>query len=120
MYELSITSNFASAHFLRGYKGPCEGMHGHTWKVEVVIESQKVNEIGLVIDFRELKVKLKNLLEKLDHTCLNDLPAFKNINPSTENLAEYIFKEFRRDCQAYNMKKVRVWESDTCSVTYSE
>jgi 6-pyruvoyltetrahydropterin/6-carboxytetrahydropterin synthase len=120
MYELSITSDFSSAHFLRGYDGSCQNLHGHTWKLEVTIRSDKLDDIGLVFDFREMKKRLKEFLTPLDHTCLNDLPAFKQINPSSENLAKYIYHEFAKQCHPFKLKQVRVWESDTASVTYYE
>lgn len=120
MFELSIIGDIAAAHFLRGYDGPCEDLHGHTWKVQVTVVSEKVNAIGLVVDFRELKDLLKESLSALDHGSLNDLPAFKKDNPSTENLARYIYQEFSKRCQPLKLTKVRVWESDTSSVTYYE
>lgn len=120
MFELSITSDFSSAHFLRGYDGSCHHLHGHTWKLEVTICSEKLNDIGLVFDFREIKKKLKEFLACLDHTCLNDLPAFSKANPSTENIAKYIYHEFAVHCRPFKIQKVRVWESDSSSVTYYE
>ncbi len=120
MFELSITGDFASAHFLRNYEGPCKNLHGHTWKVEVTIQSEKLNEIGLVVDFRDLKQRLKEILMPIDHVCLNDLPYFQAVNPSTENLAQYIYREFAKVTTPFVLKRVRVWESETSSVTYWE
>ena len=120
MYDLSIIDDFSSAHFLRGYRGECQNLHGHTWKVEVTILSDKLNDIGLVFDFREIRKKLREFLSKMDHLCLNDLPAFSQANPSTENLAKYIYQEFAKECQLFKIKQVRVWESDSASVTYYE
>lgn len=119
-YELNICGHFASAHSLRGYHGPCEEIHGHTWKVEVTIRGQEINDIGLVIDFGEIKGRLKKFLSQLDHVHLNDHPAFKVHNPSTENLARFIFQEFSEQCLPFKLMKVRVWESDNASVTYYE
>ncbi len=120
MFELSIKGDFAAAHFLRGYDGMCKNLHGHTWKVEVVIVADRLNDIGLVLDFREWKGKLKAFLNTFDHVCLNDLPFFRKNNPSTENLAKYIYQEFAGQCEPFPLKKVRVWESKSSSVTYSE
>lgn len=120
MYELTIISDFASAHFLRGYKGPCENLHGHTYKLELTIEAEELNELGLVVDFREIKIKLKQFLKHLDHVSLNDVPFFKECNPSAENIAGYIYKEFSKKCLPSKVKRVRVWESDSSSVTYYE
>lgn len=120
MFELSITGDIASAHFLRDYEGPCKNLHGHTWKIEATIQSDKLNNIGLVVDFREMKQRLKDVLMPLDHVCLNDLPYFQKVNPSTENLAVYIYREFKKAAAPYRLKEVRVWESETSSVTYFE
>ena len=120
MYELSIGGHFSSAHFLRGYPGSCKQLHGHTWKVEVTISSKELNELGLVFDFREIKIKLKEFLATLDHTCLNELPAFAKANPTTENLAKYVYQEFCQRCVPFKVKKVQVWESDNASITYWE
>lgn len=120
MYELTIGGDFSSAHYLKGYDGSCQHLHGHTWKVEVTIVSGDVNAIGLVCDFREMKKKLKVFLAGLDHVCLNDLPAFADENPTTENLAKYIYKSFAASCVPFPIQKVQVWESDTSSVTYYE
>lgn len=120
MFELSITGHFASAHLLRGYDGPCKNLHGHTWKVEVTIAAEKLDKIGLVVDFKDMKKRLNHFLDKIDHVNLNDLPAFKDVNPSTENLAKYIYQEFAKECQPLPLKRVRVWESDTASITYYE
>ena len=120
MFELSISDHIAAAHFLKGYQGPCKDLQGHTWKIEVTIQSKELNSIGLVVDFQETKKKLKEFLTHLDHVSLNDLPAFQKNNPSTENLAKYIFQEFSKQCQPFKLTKVRVWESDTASITYFE
>lgn len=120
MYELTITDHIAAAHFLRGYDGPCANLHGHTWKVDVTVVSKDLNEIGLVADFRDIKVKLKKFLSHLDHVNLNDLAAFRDVNPSTENLAKYIYQGFSKECVPFLLSKVRVWESETASVTYYE
>jgi len=121
MYELKIKDSFASAHFLRGYHGPCEKLHGHTWKLEITISSNQLDDIGIVVDFKEMKTKLKKFLEQLDHVCLNeDVDFFKDNNPSTENMARYIYEEFSKECKGYKIKQVQVWESDNCSATYYE
>ncbi len=120
MFELSITGDFASAHFLRDYEGPCKNLHGHSWKVEVTIQSDKLNTIGLVVDFRDMKQRLKEVLLPLDHICLNDLPYFQKVNPSTENLAQYIYRELARVVHPFVLRRVRVWESETSSITYFE
>lgn len=120
MYQLTIRDHIASAHFLRGYEGPCKNLHGHTWHIEVTIESDQVDQIGIVMDFRLMKQKLKDFLTPLDHVCLNDLPYFKEVNPSTENIARYVYQGFAKQCLPFRLRKVQVWESETASVTYFE
>ncbi len=118
MFEVKVRGDFAAAHILRGYEGNCKNLHGHTWKVEVTIPSPTLDSIGMVMDFKVVKKKLKELLDRLDHIYLNGLPAFQEINPTTENLAKYIFEEFSKECQPLVIKQVQVWESDLCSVVY--
>jgi len=121
MYELMITDHFSSAHYLREYEGACENLHGHTWKVEVCISSAAVNRIGLVVDFKDLKAQLKKITERWDHVCLNDLPEFQEINPSTESMAQCLYREFAKVLpEQLSMRHVRVWESDSASVKYTE
>ena len=99
MYELSIKSDFAASHCLRGYEGKCKNLHGHTWAVEVVVQNKTLDKVGMVTDFMDIKKQLKEFLEELDHTHLNDHPFFKKHNPTTENLARYIFEQFSKQCR---------------------
>lgn len=118
MFELTVQNEIASAHFLRGYEGPCRNVHGHTWKVEVTVSGKTLNELGMVEDLKRLKHWLAEVLEPLDHVFLNELPVFKDKNPTAEHLAQHIFLEFSRRCQSVPVKCVRVWESDRASVIY--
>ncbi len=118
MFELSIKGDFAAAHRLYGYEGNCKDLHGHTWKVEVVLRSDHLDSIGMVMDFKVAKMKLKEVLAGIDHVYLNDLPAFQDHNPTTENLAKYIYEEFSKACHPLQLKRVQVWESQSASVTY--
>lgn len=120
MFELSVKGDIAAAHFLRGYEGKCKDLHGHTWKIEVLITSETLDDIGMVADFAVIKKQLKGFLEGLDHVCLNDLPFFKEVNPTTENIAKHIYTEFGKVIAPLKLKCVRVWESDSSSVTYYE
>ena len=121
MYELIIQDHFSSAHYLREYEGACENLHGHTWRVEVAIAGEATNRIGLVMDFKEMKAKLKTMMDRWDHVCLNELEEFQDMNPSTENMACYLYGEFKKELpKTVCMRYVRVWESDTASVRYSE
>lgn len=118
MYALAIKSDFAASHLLKGYEGKCKNLHGHTWKVEMVIASEKLDKVGMVADFALLKKQLKEFLETLDHTHLNDVPYFKDVNPTTEHIARYIYEEFPKKFPPLSLKRVTVWESDCASVTY--
>lgn len=120
MFELSINGDIAAAHFLNDYDGKCKNLHGHTWKVETTIACGELNSLGMVADFTILKANLGEVLEGMDHGCLNDLPFFKENNPTTENIARYIFQEYGAKVNPLKLKTVRVWESDTSSVTYYE
>lgn len=120
MYKVKVISDFSAAHMLRDYKGKCENLHGHNWKVEVSVSSKKLDRLGMVIDFKELKRGLNSVLEELDHKNLNDLPYFKKVNPTSENIAKYIYDkmEDHRPLTIDHCLKVTVWESDTACATY--
>ncbi len=120
MYEITIKTDFAAAHCLQEVGGKCESLHGHNFTVEVSVEAEALNELGLVIDFRLLKSKTQAVLQTLDHSYLNELPPFRGKNPSSENLASYIFQELAREMDhgGYRLSRVSVWESETSRATY--
>jgi 6-pyruvoyltetrahydropterin/6-carboxytetrahydropterin synthase len=122
MYELKIISNFAAAHQLREFKGACEQLHGHNWKVEVYVAGNKLEKNGLLIDFKLVKNAAKKALDKLDHQFLNDLEPFNSLNPSSENIARHIFESVSKELNSERVKVSRVtaWESDTACATYFE
>jgi 6-pyruvoyltetrahydropterin/6-carboxytetrahydropterin synthase len=122
MYELKITSQFAAAHQLREFVGKCEELHGHNWKVEVYVTGNRLGKDGLLIDFALIKDKTQQVLEEMDHKFLNDLEAFKDLNPSSENIARHIFKSLSNELNNENVRisRVAAWESDNASATYSE
>src|SRR5208337_4071008 len=93
MYEISVDCTFAAGHALRNYKGKCENVHGHNYKVRVTLAGDKLNAEGLLMDFVDLRAEIKELVEKLDHHFLNDIPPFDQLNPTAENLAKYICDE---------------------------
>ena len=117
MYELTVETNFASAHQLRGYKGKCENLHGHNWKVQVSIIAEKLNEIDIAIDFKDLKEYTNEVVGQLDHAFLNDVFPFTEINPSSENIAKWIFDSLKKKITvpSVNVSAVTVWESETAS-----
>jgi 6-pyruvoyltetrahydropterin/6-carboxytetrahydropterin synthase len=123
VHEVSIEMEFSSAHALRGYRGKCENTHGHNYKVEVHVRGERLNEIGLLVDFRDLKEATKRIVDYLDHKNINDLAPFDvELNPSAENLAMFFFHEVGRQINDDRVKvhKVRVWETSTCSATFTE
>ena len=120
MFELSVKSKIASAHFLRGYAGMCKDLHGHTWSVEVLVMNDRLDTIGMVTDFIVLKKQLTDFLAGIDHVCLNDLAYFQEHNPTTENIARYICRNFAPVVSPLKIKRVQVWESETSSVVYYE
>lgn len=122
MFEVSVEMNFSSAHNLRGYKGKCEALHGHNWKVEVVLGSDTLDKIGMVEDFTEIKEKLKSILALLDHKYLNSLSYFKKINPTSENIARFIYTKMKERMRqdALKVSSVKVWETENCCAVYHE
>lgn len=122
MYELTVISDFAAAHNLRQYEGECENLHGHNWKVEVTVATKKLNKIGLGVDFKILKRTLENILKRLDHKYLNEIPPFDKENPSSENITRYIFKQLQKEIKDKNIKtaRVKVWESENAAAVYYE
>ncbi len=122
MYELTIETGFAGAHQLRGYKGKCEKLHGHNWKVQVSVTAERLNEIDLAIDFNELKKIANEVVSPLDHAFLNDVFPFTEKNPSSENIAKWIYESMKKKINDDNVhiSVVTVWESETASASYYE
>ncbi len=121
MYQVSVEQHFDAAHYLRGYQGKCEALHGHRFGVVAKISAAVVDEVGLAYDFTVLKQHLADILSRFDHTCLNDVPPFDNINPSSENIAATIYSELQPKLVGapVSLSCVEVWESPTAGVTYS-
>jgi 6-pyruvoyltetrahydropterin/6-carboxytetrahydropterin synthase len=122
MFELMIETNFSSAHQLRGYKGKCEKVHGHNWKVQVYVLAERLNEIDITIDFHDLKKMTEEIVGQLDHSFLNDIFPFTEKNPSSENIAKWIYDSLRKrlNIDDISLSAVTVWESETASATYFE
>lgn len=118
MFNIKVESSFSSAHNLRGYKGKCEDLHGHNWRVQIEIEKKDLDKTGMVLDFRSVKMLLNSLLDKLDHKYLNKIPYFMKVNPTSESIAKYIYDTLKK--KAPFLKSVTVWESENCCATYSE
>jgi 6-pyruvoyltetrahydropterin/6-carboxytetrahydropterin synthase len=120
MYELKIITHFSAAHQLKEFRGPCENLHGHNWKIEVCVTSETLDVGGLAIDFAVLKKYVNGVVDTLDHKFLNDLEPFKHQNPSSENIARYVADQLALSLedQAIRVSRVTAWESETACATY--
>jgi 6-pyruvoyltetrahydropterin/6-carboxytetrahydropterin synthase len=120
-YEVMIERNFSSAHQLRGYKGKCENLHGHNYKIEIFAKGAELNNIGLLIDFVDLKKAADDVVKYFDHRNINELPPFdEELNPSAENLARFILEFLNRAVSDERVKiyKVRCYETPTSVATF--
>jgi 6-pyruvoyltetrahydropterin/6-carboxytetrahydropterin synthase len=119
-YRITVKGKFSSAHFLRGYKGKCEALHGHNYLVECTIEGKEVDGLGMLMDFNKLKNLLSEVLNELDHKNLNDLPPFKEKNPTAENIAEFIYREMKDRIPTTYLLHIKVWETDENCAEYGD
>ena len=118
MYMIAVEKSFDAAHYLRGYGGKCEKLHGHRFKVVVRVKCRELNEVGLAYDFTVLKSQVMEMLSRYDHQCLNEINPFDKVNPSSENIASNIYSSlaplFKGDI---GMDSVEVWESpESCAL----
>jgi 6-pyruvoyltetrahydropterin/6-carboxytetrahydropterin synthase len=120
MYELKIITEFSAAHNLRNFRGKCEALHGHNWKVEVVLGGKNLDDSGVVLDFAEVKSATSEIISEIDHRYLNDLPFFVENNPSSENIARYIFHRLKEkiDNDRVRIRRVTAWESQDACASY--
>ena len=120
MYEITIRKRFAAAHRLVGYGGRCEALHGHNFRVEVGAQGAELDDVGLLLDFKVLKRIVAEVLDRLDHSFLNDHEYFTKNNPSSELIARYLHDEVSRQLPTPGVivSFVRVWESEDAYATY--
>ncbi len=124
MFEVTVEQTFAAGHALREYKGKCENVHGHNYRVQITVEGERLNRIGLLVDFVELKRIVREVIERLDHQFINDLEPFTVINPSAENLAKYFYDEVSSRMATDNgdaptrIAQIKIWETDTSIAVY--
>ena len=119
MFELVVRVEFAAAHRLRGYSGECENLHGHNWQIDVYLRGGQLNELGMLIDFKDAKRHINAVLGMLDHKYLNDLDYFGERNPTTEHVARFLADELaRRLPPEVHVHRVTAWESGRCGATY--
>lgn len=121
-YTLKIVTDFAAAHTLRDYPGDCSRMHGHNWKVEAEVVASQLNEVGIGMDFKQIRRTTKEICDALDHQYLNELEPFLTVNPTAENIAAYIFKALsqRLNGEHVSVSAVTIWETERACVTYTE
>lgn len=124
MFEVSVEETFAAAHALRAYRGKCENLHGHNYRVEVTLEGEQLDGAGLLVDFVELKRWLRTIIERLDHRLLNEVAPFDRLNPTAENMARYFYEEISRalagssHAERVRVARVRIRETDSASAVY--
>lgn len=121
MFEVAVQETFAAGHALRAYKGKCENVHGHNYRVEIIIAGERLDSIGLLVDFAEVKKLIRKVVARLDHQFINDLEPFDVLNPSAENLAKYFYDEVSAGLgggESVRVEKVKLWETDTTYATY--
>jgi 6-pyruvoyltetrahydropterin/6-carboxytetrahydropterin synthase len=122
MFQVSVEETFSAGHALRGYKGKCENPHGHNYRVRVTVEGPELDSIGLLVDFTQVKQVLREVIGGLDHQFMNDLEAFRTLNPSAENMAKYFYEETARGVKdlpfGARITEITVWETDTASAQY--
>jgi 6-pyruvoyltetrahydropterin/6-carboxytetrahydropterin synthase len=122
MFEVTVEQTFAAAHALRNYKGGCENVHGHNFKVQVVLAGERLDEAGLLVDFIDVKNLMGRVMARLDHQNLNEIPPFDVKNPSAENIAEFLCTEMSSGLAntpvPVRIREVKVWETDIQSATY--
>jgi 6-pyruvoyltetrahydropterin/6-carboxytetrahydropterin synthase len=125
MYEVTVEDSFAAGHYLRNYRGKCENPHGHNYKVQITLQGRELDHAGLLLDFKELKLVMKPVIDRLDHRMINDVAPFTTLNPSAENLAKFFFDETNVTLKSstsgrVSVKEVTIWETDTTTARYSE
>lgn len=122
MYELTVERTFSAAHCLRDHDGPCARLHGHNYRVEVAVTGDRLQPSGMLLDFGDLKAICDDVIGQMDHRCLNDLPAFASLNPTSENIARHIHEAVGAALaeRGARVSYVRVWEAPGQSATYRE
>lgn len=120
MYRLSIETKISAAHQLRDYDGPCARVHGHNWKIKVEVAADKLNEVGIAIDFSDLKNITWNVIGRFDHNNFNELEPFDKLNPTAENIAKYFYEKISTQLpQGIVLTVIEIWETDKYRVAYA-
>jgi 6-pyruvoyltetrahydropterin/6-carboxytetrahydropterin synthase len=122
MFEVYVKTHFSAAHSLKGYPGDCARVHGHNWVIEVFVQCKELDEIGIGIDFRDVEQAARDVLEGLDHFYLNEFPAFRDVNPSSENIAKFLYTGLseRLNSETAKVSRVKVYETPGAGASYWE
>ncbi len=122
IFEIYVKTHFSAAHSLEGYPGDCARVHGHNWLIEIYVKCTELDKIGIGIDFRSIKKVIKNVISDVDHYNLNEIPAFKNINPTSENIARYLYVQLKDRINSYTVTiyKVKLLETQSAGAFYWE
>jgi 6-pyruvoyltetrahydropterin/6-carboxytetrahydropterin synthase len=125
MFQITVEDTFAAGHYLRNYRGKCENPHGHNYKVRVTLCGEELDRAGLLLDFKDLKDVVRDVMDRLDHQMINDLEPFTVLNPSAENLARYFYDQTQARLRSttngrVRVKDVTIWETETTTATYFE
>lgn len=116
-----MKTHFSASHLVDGYDGSCQNLHGHNWKLKIEVTAERKNDLGISVDFKELKQIVNPVIEKLDHEFLNDLDILGDRNPTAENIAEFIYHKIKEELpESAKMDKITVWETEKYSITYKE
>ena len=119
MFEIIVQHHFCAAHRLIGYDGKCANIHGHNFAVEARITGDRLDGLGILVDFKDVKASLTSIIDLLDHQMLNDLPAFRETNPSSENIAKYFYDELARQLPAHvRLAEIRIQETSSYAAVY--
>ena len=121
MFEVSVEQTFAAGHALRNYKGKCENVHGHNYRVRITMQGDQLDSTGLLVDFLDVKSLIGGVVDYLDHQFINDLPPFDELNPSAENIAKYFYDQVSgglKNDVPVRVSEVTIWETDTSSAVY--
>ena len=120
MFELSVKTHFSAAHRLIGYDGACANLHGHNWDVEIFVRGGSLNKIGMLVDFRDIKAAIREVMKELDHCALNQHPPLLVENPTSEHLARYLHRKYgeRLNSDACQIYKITVCETPGTTASY--
>ncbi len=123
MYKISVQKKFSASHIIKDYPGECGRLHGHNWNVKVTVKAKELDNFGMAIDFKKLSQILNEVIKKLDHYHLNDIPPFTQIQPTAENLARFFYEEIKSKLTEYKnieIDSVEIWETEKYSAIYQE